>query len=43
MPNFPITQEMINHARELGACSEALDWLEAQPRKWTELVAHNSE
>jgi hypothetical protein len=35
----PITAEYIAAARKAGACSEALQWLEAAPRTIEELAA----
>jgi hypothetical protein len=35
--------EFINKARELGACDEALEWLEQEPRTIQEMVYHQLE
>jgi hypothetical protein len=39
--SIDITQEMIDQARNTDACSEALDWLNAEPRTFNELRAQH--
>jgi len=36
-----ITEEQIQEAEKLGACSEALGWLREKSRTWYELAEHN--
>lgn len=37
MRTMPITAADIERAREAGACQNALDWAEAEPRTWGEV------